>query len=76
MKRIIIAVTLCIAAAGCAVPAHIRNALEIQARYTNLYVEKTLPLIKNSGLPDSEELEGIGKRLVRNANALVQQESN
>jgi len=70
MKKLVMTVIVCAIACGCAVPARIQKALETQAKYTYVYVEKTLPLISKSGLPDSEEIEGIGRRLVRNAREL------
>lgn len=76
MKKLFCAITFCFVVTGCAVPSHIRNALQTQAKYTSIYVEKTLPLIRKSNLPESDELEGIGRRLVRNANAIIQKESN
>jgi hypothetical protein len=70
MKRIVFAVTLIVALTGCRAPSRIRSALEVQALYTRVYIEATLPLLRSSDHPRREELEGIGTRLIRNADAL------
>lgn len=70
MKRLLFTFVLATVVCGCRVPAGIRRALDVQARYTRAYVTATAPLLRASGLPDRDELEGIGKRLVRNAGAL------
>jgi hypothetical protein len=70
MKRIVFVITLTLVITGCGVPARIRRALDAQARYTRIYVEETLPLLRESEHPRREELEGIGTRLIRNADAL------
>jgi len=44
---------------GCTVPRSIFNALDVQTRYTRVYVEATLPLLRSSNLDGSRELEGI-----------------
>ena len=70
MRKILPAILLAAAVCGCAVPPRIRDALKVQARYTRAYVEATAPLLESSGLPEKEELGGIGTRLIRNADAL------
>ncbi len=70
MKRIVFALALILTVVGCQAPQAIRRSLDVQARYTRIYVEATLPLLRTSSLPQREELEGIGARLVRNADAL------
>lgn len=70
MKRIVFALTLALTVCGCRAPARIRGALDVQAKYTRIYVEATLPPLRTSQHPHCEELEGIGTRLIRNAEAL------
>jgi len=70
MKRIVFVLVLAATVCGCGTSARIRRALDIQARYTRVYVEETLPLVRASQHPRREELEGIGSRLVCNADVL------
>jgi len=70
MKRIVFVLALLTATCGCHAPSRIRSAIEVQARYTRVYVEATLPLLRASQHPQREELEGIGTRLIRNSDAL------
>jgi hypothetical protein len=70
MKRTVFALALILTVTGCRAPARIRRALDVQACYTRIYVEATLPLLRDSQHPRREELEGVATRLIRNADAL------
>lgn len=70
MRKLLTLLLVAALVCGCSPPLRIRGALETQARYTRVYVEATLPLLRQSDLANIEELEGIGRRLIRNSEIL------
>jgi hypothetical protein len=70
MGRFFCVVAFLIALCSCGVPAEIRSALAVQTRHTRHYVEATTPLLQLLDERECEELEGVGMRLIRNAEAL------
>lgn len=47
------------------------NALQVQAKYTDIYVMQSNEFWKKSSDPKDAEMVGIGERLVRNVRAMV-----
>lgn len=67
MRKILFIMVMCLLP-GClsfGISDKMKNAIRVQEKYTERYVDETIPLLEN------RELIGIGERLKRNAQKLT-----